>query len=85
MEIPARTNNGEIMLDGVLLQTQYRSLLQTIVSEICSEYAINFGDVYVQSVTAGSVVLGMEICYGPPITLDERPEYADAPMNINFS
>jgi len=47
MEIPISTSNGEIILDGVVLSQQYRSLLTTIVTTIFSEYAVNIGDVFV--------------------------------------
>jgi len=65
MTVPAEMSNGEIVLYGAGLQQQYRSVLQTIVATICPEYAINFGDMFVQSVTGNSVVLGLEILYGP--------------------
>ena len=65
IEIPYSTSGGEILLDGAALLTQYRNLLARIVTNICPEYAINHGDVYVQSVMANSVVLGIEIMYGP--------------------
>jgi len=52
------------VLKGEILQEAYRNLLHTIVMEICSDNIINFGDVYVQSVSTDNVVLGVEICYG---------------------
>ena len=57
--------NGEgIYLKGSMLQSQYRNLLRTIVTEICPEYALNFGDVYVKSITAAGVTLGIDVMYG---------------------
>ena len=64
MTVPAEMSNGEIVLDGAGLQQQYRSVLTEILTTICPEYAINFGDVSVKSVVGNSVVLGLEILYG---------------------
>jgi len=54
----------DVFLDGQQLQSAYRTLLQNIVADICPEYAINFGDVFVQDVNEDGVTLGLEICYG---------------------
>ena len=55
----------DVFLDGQQLQSAYRTLLQNIVADVCFEYAINFGDVFVQAVNEDVVTLGLEICYGP--------------------
>ena len=61
------TDGEEILiLDGNALQQEYISLLGSIVNEVCTEYAINFGNVFVQSINAdGFVRLGIEVLYGP--------------------
>jgi len=64
MEIPISTSEGDIMLNGTVLQARYRSLLTSIVTNIFPEYAVNIGDVFVHSLTAENVVLGLEISYG---------------------
>jgi len=54
----------EYILKGQNLQTIYSDLLNTVVTEICPEYVIGFGDVYIQSITGTGVTLGLRICYG---------------------
>ena len=45
--------NGEgVFLDGEVLQSAYRDLLLSIKANICDEYAINFGDVYVSAISS---------------------------------
>jgi len=56
--------NGDILLNGEVLRTQYRNVLRTIQNGIFPEYAVNIGDVFVHSVAADNVVLGLEISYG---------------------
>ena len=65
-------NFQEIILDGIVLQNKYNALLTDIVNEVCSEFAINFGDVYVVQIGTNPsggggyvVTLGLEILYGP--------------------
>jgi hypothetical protein len=41
--------NSNIMIIGNDLQTKFHKLLNTIINDICPEYAMEFGDVYVNS------------------------------------
>ena len=62
----ASWNNEQIMLDGNVLQTRYINLVDDIISGLCSEYTINFVDMYVVSTNpdANEVVLGITALYG---------------------
>jgi hypothetical protein len=57
-------NDNGIILNGEVLQASYRDVLVQIVSEICPEYSLNFGDVYVHQISADGVVLGITVLYG---------------------
>jgi len=85
MEIPISESDGEIILHGEVLQQRYRSVLTEIVTTICSEYAINFGDVYVKSLTADNVIFGLDIMYGPKGTIEAIPEREEMPYEIPFN
>jgi hypothetical protein len=57
-------NDKEIVLKGQDLQMIYRDVLWKIVTDICPEYALNFGDVYVDAINTGQVVIGIDVLYG---------------------
>ena len=80
MTIPlvSGSTTSEIILKGEVLQTAYRTMLQNIVTNIFPEYAVNFGDMFVENInwTDGCVTLGLDILYGPPQKSDE---YEEAP------
>ncbi|MFA7400987.1 MAG: hypothetical protein GX612_00650 [Bacteroidales bacterium] len=58
--------NSNIMIIGNDLQTKFHKLLNTIINDICPEYAMEFGDVYVNSLklTENKVSIGIEVNYG---------------------
>jgi hypothetical protein len=64
--IPFVEDNGQIILNGDVLQVKYKDLLNKLVSEFCDEYAINFGDMYVAAVhhATNEVDLGITVLYG---------------------
>ena len=65
--IPIAERNGrDIILKGKVLQHFYRNLLSEIIKEICPEYSLNFGDVYVKFINYGTntVGLGIDVLYG---------------------
>jgi hypothetical protein len=67
ISVPIETgSSGSIILNGEVLQTKYRNLLNEIVSELCGEYAINYGDMYVSAVSTATneVRLGLTVLYG---------------------
>jgi hypothetical protein len=66
IKIPFEEEDGNIILKGNVLQEQYGNLLSKIKTDICPEFVINFGDVYVHALdwNAKNLTLGMEIVYG---------------------
>lgn len=58
--------NANIMIIGNDLQTQFNALLNTIIDDICPEYAMEFGDVYVSSInlSENKVLIGIKVNYG---------------------
>jgi hypothetical protein len=65
VSLAEESSEDGIFLDGLQLQIMYNEILNTIVTEVCSEYAINFGDIYVHSISSNAVTLGLGILYGP--------------------
>ena len=57
-------NEDAIILNGTALQARYREVLLQIVTEICPEYSLNFGDVYVNAVNDNRVTIGITVLYG---------------------
>ena len=57
---------GNVFLKGNVLQEKYINLLENIVTEICPDFSLNFGDVFVQSVNYASktIELGLTVLYG---------------------
>ena len=62
--IPFEWNGNGMFLNGQYLQEVYHNLLNTVAQDILPEYALNFGDVYVQEVNAGTVIIGIDVMYG---------------------
>ena len=59
------TDDGWILLKGEILQECYINLLRNVVMEICPEFSLNFGDVFVQSINAdNTITLGLTVLYG---------------------
>ena len=58
--------DSEIFLNGEVFQAEYRNLLSTVVSKLCGEYALNFGDVYVTSINKEDrkITIGLDVLYG---------------------
>ncbi len=58
--------NGNIIVDGSEMQSEYHTILNTIINDICPMYAMEFGDVYVNSVdiNQGHVFIGIDVKYG---------------------
>jgi len=58
--------NSNIMIIGNDLQTQFHTLLNTIINDICPEYAMEFGDVYVNSINLNenTVLIEINVNYG---------------------
>ena len=65
--------NEAIRLNGEVLKVRYRNMLNAIITEICGEYALNFGDLYVSDVNVGAktLTLCLEVLYGPPTDITE--------------
>ena len=61
-------DDGEILLNGEMLQTRYNQLLATIVRGVNEAKALNLGDVYVSSIneSARTVVLELDVLWGEP-------------------
>jgi len=65
IDVPVHEWTDEaIILNGEALQAEYRNLISQIVTEICPEYSLNFGDVYVHELSNERVTLGITIVYG---------------------
>ena len=65
-----------LILKGEVLKNAYVDMLQYIVTSIFPEYAVNYGDVFVQNINLanGSVTLAMDVCYGDPMNEGEEDE-----------
>jgi hypothetical protein len=59
-----KLDKEQIIIKGKELQIKYRDLLNKIISELCGEYAINFGDMYVSALSKNEVYLGLTALYG---------------------
>jgi len=66
LSVPFEEMEGNVFLKGNVLQEKYKNLLESIVKEICPEFSLNFGDVFVQSVNYASktIDLGLTVLYG---------------------
>jgi hypothetical protein len=64
--IESWNTDGSIILKGEVLQTKYRDFLNEIISDLCGEYTINFGDMYVSALypATNEVSLGLTALYG---------------------
>ena len=64
--VPFEESPDGIILNGGNLLTKYRTMLRRITSELCSEYAINFGDLYVHNINFSrkTIDFGFTILYG---------------------
>jgi hypothetical protein len=79
-QVQVTTITDGIFLNGVVLQEAYHKLLVTIVTEICPEYAMNFGDVYVSSITTsatggGMATVNIDVMYGEPCRHEYEGRY----------
>ena len=62
-------DDGEILLNGEMLQTRYNQLLATIVRGVNEAKALNLGDVYVSSINEAAkiVILEIDVLWGEPV------------------
>ena len=64
--VPFEEQEGEILLNGAILQEQYNNMLNTVVITLCSESSLDFGDVYVKAIRANNTVdIGLDVIHGP--------------------
>jgi hypothetical protein len=64
--IPFEGEGNNISINGAVFQERYSGLLQNVVQDICPEFALDFGDVYVSRIDYASqtLTLGMDVLYG---------------------
>jgi len=64
--VPFEGSPDEIILNGNNLLTKYTTILRRITSELCGNYAITFGDLYVYDINFSrkTIDFGLTVLYG---------------------